>query len=144
MADFILVDGDTVTFMPTFGLATVGAQPGNISGSGPGTIAGKKMCVDGDEASVEVANCPYFTPVYSIPGLGTLKIDKLAGNQKAKKTKTGGALVLLKGVQFEAIFEVDTPAKQPPPGASPPQDDTTKSYSGFGSFTNSNMKFKGA
>lgn len=144
MADFILVDGDTVTFLPAFPPALVTVQPGKIEGSGPATIGGKKICIDGDEASVEVANCPYVAPPYVIPGTGTLKIDSLAGNQKAKKTKTGGTVVLLKGIQFNAVFEVDSPAKQPPPGPGAPQPDSTSSYSGFGSFTNSNVKFKGA
>ena len=74
------------------------------------------MCVDGDEKKVEVAGCSYYmTPQYPIPGTGTLKIAALAGNQKATKTSTGGKAVLLKGGNFTASFEVQSPAKQPPP-----------------------------
>lgn len=145
MADFILVDGDTVTFIAAFPPASVTVLPGTITGTGPATIAGKPVCVEGDEASVEVAQCPYYTPIYSIPGMGTLKIKKLDAAQVATKTASGGKKVLLKGVQFEAVFEVATAAKQPPPppGTAPPQDDTATSYSGFGSFTAANTKFRG-
>ena len=75
MEDWILVDGDTVLFVPSFGVATVVVQPGTLKGSGPSTYAGKKACVDGDEGDVSVPGCMYTTPQYSIPGSGTLKID---------------------------------------------------------------------
>jgi hypothetical protein len=143
MADFILVDGDTVMFEPAFTAATVVVQPGKLEGSGPATIGGKKICVDGDESKVSVAGCAYMTPQYSIPGTGTLKISALAGDQKAKKTNTGGKAVLLKGGNFTAKFEVQSPAKQPPPGPGSPIPDATTQYSGNGNFIASNTKFQG-
>jgi hypothetical protein len=143
MADFILIDGDTVNFLPTFGAATVVPQPGKLQGAGPATLNGKKMCVDGDESKVSVAGCTYMTPQYSIPGTGTLKIDALAGDQKASKTKTGGKVVLLKGSQFTAKFEVSSPAQQPPPGPGSPIPDSTAQYSGNGTFITTNMLFQG-
>jgi hypothetical protein len=144
MADLILQDGDSVMFIPAFGAAIVVVQPGKLEGSGPATINGKKICVDGDESKVEVAGCTYMTPQYSIPGSGTLKIASLAGNQKAKKTQTGGKVVLLKGGNFTAKFEVQSPAQQPPPGPGSPIPDATPQYSGNGMFIPSNMKFMGA
>lgn len=143
MADFILIDGDTVTFLPAFSPAVVVVQPGKLEGSGPATIGGKKICVDGDESKVSVAGCAYMTPQYSIPGTGTLKISALAGDQKAKKTQTGGKVVLLKGGNFTAKFEVQSPAKQPPPGPGSPIPDATTEYSGNGMFVTTNTKFNG-
>jgi Contractile injection system spike tip protein len=143
MADFILIEGDTVIFMPSFTPATVVVQPGKLEGSGPATIGGKKICVDGDESKVAVAGCAYMTPQYSIPGNGTLKISALAGNQKATKTQTGGKAVLLKGGNFTAKFEVQSPAQQPPPGPGSPVPDATPQYSGNGMFVTTNAKFTG-
>ncbi len=143
MGDFILIEGDKAMFMPNFGPAVVVVQPGDLKGSGPATLDGKKVCVDGDETKVSVPGCTYMTPQYSIPGTGTLKIASLAGNQKAKKTNTGGKAVLLKGGNFTAKFEVQSPAKQPPPGPGPPIPDATPQYSGNGMFVTTNVKFQG-
>ncbi len=144
MPDFILIEGDKAMFMPNFGAAIVVVQPGKLEGSGPATLNGKKICVDGDEKKVSVAGCTYITPQYSIPGTGTLKISALAGNQKATKTKTGAKAVLLKGGTFTAEFEVQNPAKQPPPGPGSPIPDATPKYTGTGMFVTTNMKFQGS
>lgn len=143
MTDFILIDGDKANFMPTFGAAVVVVQPGDLTASGPATLAGKKICIDGDETSVSVPGCMYIAGPHSIPGSGTLKIDALAGDQKATKTNTGGKPVLLKGSQFTAKFEVQSPAQQPPPGPGPPIPDATPQYSGNGTFLTTNTKFQG-
>lgn len=142
MPDAILLHGDKVLFMPSFGPATVVPRPGTLSASGPATANGKKVCVAGDETKVSVAGCTYITPLHSIPGTGTLKIASLAPNQKARKTKSGGKAVLLKGGSFTARFEVQNPAKQPPPPAGSPIPDATPQYSGSGSFLTTNLKFK--
>jgi hypothetical protein len=142
MSDFVLIDGDMVSFLPSFGAAIVVVRPGTLKGSGPATLNGKKMSVEGDEKDVSVPGCTYITPQYSIPGTGTLKIAALAGNQKASKTQTGGKAVLLKGGNFTAKFEVQNPAKQPQVPA--PIPDATLEYSGNGSFITTNMKFQGS
>ena len=144
MPDFIMIDGDLANFLPTFGAAVVVVQPGSLKGSGPATLNGKKVCVEGDEKNVSVPGCTYMTPQYSIPGTGTLKIANLAPNQKAKKTQTGGKAVMLKGGSFTAKFEVQSPAQQPPPGPGPPIPDATPQYSGNGMFITTNMKFQGS
>jgi len=144
MVDFVLIEGDKANFLPNFGAAVVVVKPGDLKGSGPGTLKGKKLCVDGDEKQVSVAGCTYMTPQYCIPGTGTLKIDALAGNQKATKTQTGGKAVLLKGGSFTAKFEVQSPAKQPPPGPGSPIPDSTSQYSGTGMFMTTNTKFRGS
>lgn len=145
MTDFILIDGDKANFMPNFGAAVVVVQPGDLKASGPATLNGKKLCVDGDEKQVAVPGCSYVAPPYTIPGTGTLKIAALAGDQKATKTQTGGKLVLLKGSTFTAEFIVDSPAQQPPPGPGSPTPDLPpkKKYSGQGTFITTNVKFQG-
>jgi len=134
MPDFVLIDGDLAMFLPTFGIATVVVQPGQMKGSGLASWDGKTWCVDGDEKQLAVPGCSYITPVYSIPGVGTLKIAALATNQKAQITQSGSKAVLLKGAQFTAKFEVQAPAQQPPPEPGPPIPDSTACYSGLGSF----------
>lgn len=143
MSDYVLIDGDTVTFLPAFGAAVVTVQPGKLAGSGKGTVNGKKLCVSGDEGNVKVQQCPYLTPTYPTPGMGTLTIKQLAGNQKAQKTQTGGKAVLLsgQGAMFTANFHVDTPAQPPPTAAAPA--DQTEDYPGQGSFTTTNTIFQG-
>lgn len=143
MADFVLIDGDTAVFRPSFGAATVIVQPGALAASGPATLGGKPVCVDGDEASVVVRGCAYVTPQHSIPGTGTLEIAALAGDQKATQTRTGDKHVLLVGGSFTARFTVQSPAQQPPPGPGPPIPDATPEYSGSGSFLTTNTKFRG-
>jgi len=144
LPDFILINGDKANFIPSFGAAIVTVKPGTLEGTGPATLNGKKLCVDGDEKKLSVPGCPYMTPQYSIPGSGTLKISALAGNQTAKKSSSGGQLVLLKGGNFTAKFEVQSPAKQPPPGPGSPIPDATPEYSGQGMFITTNTKFQGA
>lgn len=140
MADQILVAGDKAEFMPNFGAAVVVVQPGSLTGSGPATIDGKQVCIDGDEGKLSVPGCSYVTPQYSIPGVGTLKIASLAWNQRAKKAKSGGKALLLKGGNFSAEFQVQTPAQQP--GLAAPIPDATPRYSGQGSFRSGNMRVK--
>lgn len=140
MSDKILVDSDIANFMPTFGAATVVVQPGQMKASGKATIGGKKVCIAGDEAQLQVPGCMYMTPQYSIPGVGTLKIAALAADQQAQHSKDSGKALLLKGGNFTAKFEVQTPAQQPPPGPGSPIPDATPTYSGQGNFVPANVK----
>lgn len=128
-------------FNPTFGQAIVTVRPGDLIGIGKDKINQKLVCVDGDEKKVIVPGCTYMTPQYSIPGVGILSIQSLAGNQKAKKTKSGGKPVLLKGGSFTAKFQVMVPAQQP--SVPSPIPDATPQYSGTGTFISMNIKIKG-
>jgi hypothetical protein len=141
MADHVVINGDTAQFLPSFGAATVVVQPGTMSGSGPATKSGKAFCLAGDEAQLSVPGCTYMTPVYSIPGVGTLAIKALASDQQSTKTKHQGKALILVGGQFEAVFRVSSPAMQPPPGTAPPLPDATPEYSGKGMFITTNMTF---
>lgn len=141
--DYVLIDGDTVNFLAAFGAATVTVRPGTITASGPGTVGGKKICIVGDEKSVVVSGCPYITLAHSTAGTGKLEIEALAGDQQAQKTSTGGTKVMLVGSSFTAKFTVESPAQQPNPSG-PPLFDQTPQYSGTGSFTTTNVKFRGS
>lgn len=141
MADFILIHGDLVNFQPNFGPAVVMVRPGTLQASGEATLSGKKVCVDGDESKVTVPGCTYMSGAFSVPGVGTLKIQSLAPDQKATKTNSANQPVLLKGGNFIATFEVQAPAQMPPPASTP---DPMVQYPGSGSFLTTNVKFQGA
>jgi hypothetical protein len=143
MADYIILEGDMAVFIPAFGAANVVVRPGTMQATGQTSLSGKKICLQGDENKLVVPGCVYMTPQYIIPGVGTLKISALGGNQTSKKTKSGGKAIILKGSTFTAKFEVQTPAQDPTPtytGGSPIPD-ATPEYSGSGNFLSTNMKF---
>lgn len=142
MSDHVLIDGDKATFIPIFGEAPVIVQPGTLTASGPATVNDKKVCIAGDEDSVSVNACAYMTPSHPIPGTGTLRIEKLARDQTASKTRSGGTPVLLVGGSFEATFTVDSPAMKPKPPA-PPDSDPKQQYKGTGRFITTNTKLTG-
>jgi hypothetical protein len=139
MSDFVLMEGDLATFEPAFGPAVVVVRPGTLSGSGPSTLAGKPLCLEGDEAKVSVPGCPYTAGPYCIPGVGALRIQSLAPNQKAIKTRAARRPVLLKGGCFIATFQVLAPAQQPNAAGAVP--DPTPLYTGSGAFVTTNIKF---
>jgi hypothetical protein len=139
MADFVLVDGDQVIFIPTFGPAQVVVHPGRLRATGP-TFERKRMCVEADARDVAVAGCSYVTTTHTIPGVGTLKIDRLAPDQTSR-TKYEGWRVLLRGSQFVARFEVQTPALLPSLLSSP-LPDPMRRYLGSGSFLSSNWSLR--
>ena len=141
MSDYILISGDTAMFKPSFGAATVVPQPGILSGTGSATVNGKAVCIQGDEANVIVPGVTYMAPPYVMPGVGELSIDSLASDQIATKTTSNGTAVLLKGGDFNAKFEVRSPAMQPTVAG--PVPDSTPQYSGNGSFVTTNTKAQG-
>ncbi len=139
MPDLIIVDGDMVNFLPSFGAAVVVPIPTTIAGTASKTkVTGRPLCLEGDEKDVKSAGCMYVAPPYVIPGSGTLKIDKLNSDQLTEKTKVEGKKVILQGSMFDAVFEVQSPAQQP--GSPPVPDSTTKYSGGKGSFVPSNAK----
>lgn len=140
MPNHIIIDGDQATFQPNFGAAIAVVRPGKIRGSGKSSLKGKKVCVAGDEKSVKVPGVMYMTPQFPVPGVGTLKIAALAGNQKAKETKSGKKALILKGVQFQATLEVQTPAQLIT--AAGTTTDPMSQYAGVGQFVTTNTKYK--
>lgn len=141
MADSILLTGDTVVFSPSFGAAVAVPAPGTLSGTGRSSVGGKPVCVDGDEKTVIVPGVAYTNASFTIPGVGILSIASLGGDQKARKTKSGGKPVLLKGSTFTAKLQVTVPAQQP--AAPSPIPDATPEFSGTGQFVTTNLLVKG-
>lgn len=144
--DFIVVDGTMVTFLPMYPPAIVTPIPTTIKGSAAKIkVTGKKACLKGDEKSVESKGCMYLAPPgYPIPGMGTLKVDKLAPDQLTKKSKGEGKPFILKGMFFDAMFEVMMPAMQlPPPAMGGAPDSKMKYQGGKGQLVElTNMKVK--
>lgn len=143
MPDFILITGDQAMFIPIFGKAIVVVRPGTLTGTGKATVNKKIICIDGDEKKVIVPGCPYTSPPFVTPGTGTLSIQSLAINQKARKVKSTRKAVLLKGTTFIARFQVIVPAQIPPTPVTPAIPDPIPLYSGTGYFTTTNMTTKG-
>lgn len=136
------MDGDLALFEPTFGAATVIVRPGSLAASGAAKVAaGRKWCIDGDEASVAVSQCPYFTPQYGIPGSGTLTVQSLEPAHRCTKLRNTGAAALLVGPGFKAKLTVSVAAMMPTPTG--PQPDPTREYRGRGRFSTTNRTLRG-
>ncbi len=140
MPDFILITGDQAMFIPIFGKAIVVVRPGTLTGTGKATVNKKIICIDGDEKKVIVPGCPYTSPPFVTPGTGTLSIQSLAPNQKARRVKSRGKAVLLKGTTFTAKFQVMVPAMQP--SIPVPIPDPVPLYTGTGTFMTTNFRAK--
>jgi hypothetical protein len=144
--DFIVVDQTMVNFLPMFPPAIVTPIPTVIKSSAAKVkVVMKKACLKGDEKSVESKGCMYLNPAgYPIPGMGTLKVDKLASDQLTTKVKAEGKPFILKGKFFDAVFEVMMPAMQlPPPAMGGAPDSKPKYQQGKGMFLEvTNLKVK--
>lgn len=133
----ILITGDLAQYNPTFPPAVVTVRPGVLTGSGGGyNIGGKTVCIQGDEKSATVPGCPYISGSFTIPGMGTLSVFRLAPNQLSTKTNVKGKWVMIKGSTYTAKFEVTVPAQMPTPGG--PVPDPTAQYMGTGEFITTN------
>lgn len=140
MSDSVLIDNDTVIFLPAFGVASVVVRNGVLKGSGKMLVSGSKICLEGDESQVVVDGCMYTTPIYTVPGTGMIKIKSLADNHKSKNVFITGKAALLKGGQFTAEFSVKAPAQTPP---SPSVvSDATSVYAGNGQFLTKSTKMQ--
>lgn len=144
--DWPVVDGTMVTFLPNFPPAITTPIPTTIKSSAKKVkVCGKPVCLKGDEKSVKSMGVMYLAPPgYPIPGMGTLKVFKLAPDQLTKKTKAEGKPLILKGMFFDAVFEVMMPAMQlPPPAMGGAPDSMTKYMGGKGQLVElTNMKVK--
>jgi hypothetical protein len=138
----IIVDGDTVNFLPAFTPAMVVVQPGKISSSAATTtVGGKGPCLEGDEKGVEVSGCQYsVVPAFPIPGTGKLKIKKLNSDQLTQTTTIEGKKVLLLGTMFDAEFTPDaSPNSASVVVGTAKNYDSAPNYSGKGQFVASNQ-----
>jgi hypothetical protein len=128
-----VTDGTMVQFMPVFGIAVVLTPlPTTISGSAANsTVAGKPICLEGDERDVASSGCAYIAPPYVTPGVGTLKIMQLNADQLSPTSSCEGKKAILKGTMFQAVLEVQTPATIPGLGTPDPM---PKHMGGMGQF----------
>ena len=138
--DFAVVHGDQAIFDPSFPPAIVTAPPGMISASSRSKSGQLGVCVEGDETTVVVAGAVYFTPSFPIPGVGTLTIESLNPDQKARNATSNGRAIILKGTKFRARLQVSAPAQVTTPSG--PVFDPTPVYSGAGSFITTNTRLK--
>ncbi|QMU64746.1 MAG: hypothetical protein GKR88_10905 [Flavobacteriaceae bacterium] len=144
MLDVVLINGDYAIFDNTLagGVITGPTLPGIMRGTGNASVNNQKVCVEGDEKSVQVPNCPYIAGSYSIPGMGTFTVKEVAQDQKSSKTTLKEKAVLLKGSVFKATFTVNTPAQQPNPPGPNLLDGPGKKYEGTGKFQSLNTRYK--
>ena len=144
MSDYILITGDLAIFdVNSFiGLTFIPPPPPFvISGNGKMKVNGQNICVEGDESKIQIP-CGYNTQSCPQPGAGVLTIESLNSNQKARKNKSGGKPVLLKGSKFNAKFTVNSPAMNQPSGTPDPL--AAQGYKGQGEFNTNNIKVKGS
>jgi Contractile injection system spike tip protein len=134
MMSLIVIDGDELGFDPLFDdcEVTITTVPALIRGSGQATVSNKKVCIVGDETKVKLSAI-YKTTIYTIPGAGTVTISALDSSQKVTGCTSGAALIT-KGLKFEAIFTIDSPAFKPNPPPAPPTADPRISSKGEGAF----------
>ena len=141
--DYIIVTGDMISWMPSFGSATVLAPAmGMVSGSASVVKVTKKaMALSGDESKWMSTPVPYMSGSFSIPGVAICKVDKLGSDQETKTAKFEGKAGIIKGSNFMAKLMVMVPAMMPTPAG--PVPDPVPMYSGgMGKFINTNMIVK--
>ena len=145
MTSTILIDGDEAVFRPFLMGAMVFPpvlKKGPIKAKGTLRFHDSKICIAGDEKSVEVKNCKYVAPPFIQPGSGTLTITKLNPAHTAKGTFNSGKATLLKGKPshfFTSKFTVAAgkAAKLPSPANTP---DPRLFYLGQGYFKSKKNK----
>lgn len=118
MGSPVIVDGDLLSIPSIFITRTVGilASP-TIQASNFSKINGKKVCVKGDEKSIQL-NATYSAAPF-VNGLGTVKIE-LDDSTLAKTARAEGNALILESSSFEAVFYVSTPAIDMATGISDP------------------------
>jgi hypothetical protein len=138
MSDIVIIDLDTLQFLPQFGNRLVTPLgPAQIRGNGQATINGRKVCISGDENRVRI-RAAYTTPTHTIPGTGVITIASLGSHQLARHVSSDEALII-QGTQFTARFQPETPAQMPPPANTP---DPTAPSDGQGLFIPSQFVVK--
>lgn len=114
----VLLTGDYANFNPKIGdslVITITSKP--FTGTAKAAFFDKKACVVGDEDSVDIS-CSYNTESFQTPGTGIL--STLDVNQfNAKKTTMDGKPVLLDKGEFDAVFEIISPATDTSPAKAP-------------------------
>lgn len=82
-------------------------------------VGGAPACLEGDELPPAIqVPLTYTAPPFVTPGMGTLQLT-LTPTNKTMMTENGKK-ILIKGQQFIAKFNVQTPAQQPTPAGPVP------------------------
>ncbi|MBV4482652.1 MULTISPECIES: hypothetical protein [Pseudomonas] len=115
MSDQLVVQGDMVKINPSFGPMIVNAPPVPMVAMGLPNIAGKAICVMGDEKMLQIMGT-YTKGQFVTPGMGIAKVVGLAPNQPLPWLMVGGKPALCKGAQFQVMFTPTVPAIDPSTG----------------------------
>jgi uncharacterized Zn-binding protein involved in type VI secretion len=143
VADFVIVHGDMIMWMPTFGICTtLGPPTGMVIASAAKTkVTEKPVALQGDEMKWMSLPCGYTAGGFSVPGMGVAKVMMLGGDQTTKTTKVENKAAIIKGSNFMAVFMVMAPAMMPTP-TGPVPDPMPMHMGGMGKFINSNTVVK--
>ena len=143
-ADFTIVDGDMIMWLPMFGPCLTMGPPMGMTKAGAKKVkvTKKKVCLAGDEMQWKSMPIGYMAPPYVEPGMGIAKFVMLGPDQKTMLTKVEGKNAIIKGSLFMAKFMVMMMAKMPAPPAAPIPDPMPFHMGGMGKFINTNMKVK--
>ncbi|EDT41546.1 hypothetical protein [Burkholderia ambifaria] len=112
MSDQLVVQGDMIKINPTFGPMIVNAPPVPMQMTVLPNIAGKAICVLGDERLPQIVGT-YIKGAFTTPGVGTARVMGLAPNQPQPWLVVGGKPALCKGAQFQVLFLPTVPAVNP-------------------------------
>jgi len=141
--DYIVVTGDTIMWMPSFGSATVLAPAtAVVSGSAAKVkVTQKAMALEGDEMKWMSTPVPYMSGSFSVPGMAVCKVQKLGADQTTSTTTFEGKAGIIKGSNFMAVLMVMVPAMMPTP-AGPVPDPVPMYPGGMGKFITTNTVVK--
>jgi hypothetical protein len=140
-ADFVMRTGDMiqVTITPPTIVPMLMAPVPLVGSSTNLVVVGAPCCLEGDELPPTLKSpMPYTAPPFVIPGTGTLQLTLMPTNTSLL-TKNGKK-ILIKGQQFIAKFNVQTPAQQPTPAG--PVPDPVAVKPGTAQFITTNMTTK--
>lgn len=137
-SDFIMRTGDMlqVTITPPTIVPQLMAPVPLVGTSTNLAVGGPLVCLEGDELPPALrAPMPYTAPPFVIPGTGTLQLTLLPTN--TTQLTQNGKKILIKGQQFIAKFNVQSPAQQPTPAG--PIPDPVAVKPGTAQFITTNM-----
>lgn len=145
-ADYVIVMGDSIMWMNSFGMATTLAPPtGFVTASASVVKVTKKpVALDGDEKNWMSLPVPYTAGNFSIPGVGIAKVMMLGADQKTQTSKFEGKPAIIKGSNFTAVLMVMVPAMMVTPAGATVPDPMPMHMGGMGKFINTNMVVKAA
>lgn len=140
MSSPILVQGDIFTFKDSEDFKIDGLREKLITASGHATINGSRVCIKGDEETVQldVSYNKSSFPKGHTPGTGVLSIKQVSEDQLVSHVFDSDTL-LLNGTstcEYEAELKVVAPAIDTT--KNPPVKDPEPSYQTSGTFTPKN------